>query len=159
MCEQPRGTMCVTEPGVLGLCSRMASSRMLIHKMAIRHVQESLAGMGNHDVAVTASLGAAPMLRAARNPQTMLSYIHPLLSYPGRVKIRVMLHALQFKVSCIHHVRACSMVQQGSALSPGSIVSHLFQQYFQTSFRRGHNLNTCSPLNHLGITHQTKHGQ
>lgn len=130
MCEQPRGTLPMTEPGVLGLCSRMSSSRVLIHKLAIRCVRESLAGMGNHGVAVTASLGAAPISRA-RNAQTMLSYTHPHLSYLGRVKIRVMLCALQFKVSCIHHVRACSKVQQGLAPSPGSIASHLFWKYFQ----------------------------
>lgn len=159
MCEQPRGTLPTTEPGVLGLCSRMSSLRMLIHKLAIRCAPDSLAGKGKHGVAVTASLGDAPIPTATKNPQTIPSYTYLLLSHPGRVKIRVMLHALQVKLSCIHHVRACSIVQQGLAPSPGSIVSHLFQKCFQISFRTGQNPNTCSPLNHLGTTNQTKHRQ
>lgn len=40
MCEQLRGTLHVTEPGVLGLCSRMSSSRMLIHKLTATYLPE-----------------------------------------------------------------------------------------------------------------------
>lgn len=70
---------------------------------------------GNHGEAATASLSAAPVPRAARNPQIMLSYTHPLLSHPERVKTRVLLCALQFKAVCIHHARACS-VPEGRTL-------------------------------------------
>lgn len=110
-------------------------------------------------IAVTASLGDALIPRAAKNPQTMPFYIYLFLSYSGRVKIRVILHALQFKVSCIHHIRVCPMVHQVLAPPLGSTVGHLFWKYFQISFRTGHNLNACSPLNHLGTTHYTKHRQ
>lgn len=74
------------------------------------------AGTGNHVEAVAALLSAASLPRAARNLQIVFSYTHPLRSHPGRVKIRVMLRALQFKASCIHHVRACSM-PEGRTLS------------------------------------------
>lgn len=37
ICEQPRGTLCVTEPEALGLHSRKSSSRMLLHKLAVMY--------------------------------------------------------------------------------------------------------------------------
>lgn len=117
MCEQLRGTLHVTEPGILGLHSRMSSSRMPQADSRIYPRALFLVGTGNHVEAVTALLSAASLPRAARNLQIVFSYTHPLLSHPGRVKIRVMLCALQFKASCIHHVRVCS-TPEGSTL-PG----------------------------------------
>lgn len=85
MCEQQRGTLNVTEPGALGLHSRMSSSRMLIHKLAVTYIPELCfpVGTGNHVEAVTALLSAASLPRAARNLQIVFSYTHPLLSLEG----------------------------------------------------------------------------
>lgn len=155
---------CVSSPGAHCLQWSMECWDYECHHQGCLYInwpsgvpKRALAGMGNHSFAVTASLGDALIPRAAKNPQTMPFYIYLLLSYFGRVKIRVMLHDLQFKVSCIHHIRVCPMVHQGLAPSLGSTLGHLFWKYFQISFRTGHNLNACSPLNHLGTTHYTKH--
>lgn len=117
ICEQPRGTLHVTRPGALGLRSRKSLSRMLIHQVSVISVPEPYSLLKQATTATAVSLGAAPLPRAARNPQILLSCTHPLLSHPGRVQTRVMLHASQFKAFCIHHAWACSM--PGGRTFPG----------------------------------------